>query len=233
MHRPVLTIADEVVARIGAQKADELRERTRTFTCCECGAPGRADREEASVVLVASSVLSRLGVAHHRCSGSRAVDVGPGEITFSGPTDLVPRAIGLHTTSGDRAALLLAYEEDVTAYDESGAGYEPVVSHFLAAGLHRLVSLGRAPAASPRWSVEAGPGDRLVVTSGREAVLSDATMYAPSVWLAMAADQGAVALIVGRLDRDDIYAPAPPMAAYAAAIRSGRLVGGTVPITVR
>ncbi|MFD8705361.1 hypothetical protein ACFV1W_22560 [Kitasatospora sp. NPDC059648] len=51
------------------------------------------------------------------------------------------------------------------------------------------------------------------------------TDCASSVWLAMAAETGSVALLIGRLDWDDIYAEQAPWAAYACAVRSGRLVG--------
>ncbi|MQS17513.1 hypothetical protein F7Q99_36340 [Streptomyces kaniharaensis] len=232
MSTPAFTVADDVLARIGQHKADELRRRTRTFTCVECGTRGRADQEPVSVVLTTSTLLSRLGFAHHRCSASQVVQVDDGDLAVNGSTDLIPRALGLSTGSGDRAALLLAYEEDVTVFDGSGSAFDPVISHYLDSGLHRLVSLGRMPALSPQWSVQVGPGDRLSVRCGQTHMLSDATMYAPSVWLALAAEAGSVALIIGRLGWDDIYAEQAPWAAYASAIKAGQLVGGTVPVAI-
>lgn len=56
-------------------------------------------------------------------------------------------------------------------------------------------------------------------------------MFVPPVWADLAARDGEVTLLVGRLRREAIYAQEPPFAAYSAAVKGGQLVGGHVPVT--
>lgn len=228
-----LSIGPDVLAHIGAQTAHELRTRTRTFTCGECQLPGDATSEPVSLVLASSPGYSTLGFAHHRCSASRVAEFGAGEIPLPRTTEIIPRAIALPNGMDTRAALLVTVEEDVIVLDPDGTPVNPMTEHLLSSGLHRLTSLGRTPPPSPGWTIQCGPADQLTVRSPLETVLREGQMYAPGGWLSLVAAQaGSVTLLIGRLDADDIYAETPPLAAYGAAIKSGRLLGGAVPVTL-
>ena len=229
-----LVISPAVLQRIGTEKAEQFRSRTRTFTCTVCTQLGDTRLQAASLVIWSRPGLSRLGFTHTHCSPSQVVELTSAEIALPGTFELVPRAIALpNGTAGHRAALLLAVEEDTFYLDEKGDPRHVLTEYLLSAGLHRLTSLGRMAPSSPGWSVVTGPAAQLIVTSRSGPILEEGQMYAPPQWLNLVRDQGGtVLLLAGRLEYDAIHAEEPPLAAYMAAVRSGDLLGGSAELRV-
>jgi hypothetical protein len=221
-----VTIASDVIDQVGLDQAAQFQSRVTVFECVECSTAGDARTEPAVVVLRRSPGLSHLGVAHHRCANSQVRDYGPGDLALTGETDLVPRAIGLPTVDGTKPALLLAFEEQV-ALIEGGHTYDPVVRQLVSEGLHELRGLGKAAPDSPGWRITLG-SEGLVRVQSDVRVHLRGHVVVPSPWLRLASPARAVTLLFGSLSHADIYADQPPFRAYAAALRDGRMVGGTV-----
>ncbi|OKI50358.1 hypothetical protein [Streptomyces sp. MJM1172] len=223
-----LTVSAEVIDRVGLQEAAEFQARVTTFECVECGTAGDVRTGRAVVVLRASPGLSHLGVAHHRCADSQVREYEQGDLALAASTDLIPRAIALPGVHGIRPALLLAYEEQITITAD-GVPYD-VTSLLVAEGLHRLPSLGKVPPASPGWSIHLGPHGDLRVNSPDRPFLTAGEVLAPPAWRALVEPVGKVALFVGSLRRDVLYAEHAPLGAYGQAMKAGSLVAGTVAI---
>ncbi|MCX5207497.1 hypothetical protein OG897_39605 [Streptomyces sp. NBC_00237] len=221
-----VTIASDVIDQVGLDQAAQFQSRITAFECVECGTAGDARTEPAVVVLRRSPGLSHLGVAHHRCADSQVRDYGPGALALTEETELVPRAIGLPTVDGTKPALLLAFVEQV-AVTEGGQTYDPVVRQLVSEGLHELPGLGKAAPDSPGWRIALG-SEGLVRVQSEARVHLRGYVVVPPPWLRLAAPARAVTLLFGSLSHEDIYADQPPYRAYAAALRDGRMVGGTV-----
>ncbi|MFE0764739.1 hypothetical protein [Streptomyces smyrnaeus] len=225
-------ISSDIRERIGAEQTERF-SRTRAFTCAKCGAPGNANTEQAVATLAVSPELSSLGIAHQRCAPVTLIrHVASGQLRVAERTDLIPRALGIPAPGGVRPALLLAWEETVTLLPAEGGAVAPVLQYLLDQGLHRLSALGKTPPPSPGWLVRQGPGDALQVDGPGHRHLEDGRMTAPAAWRSLVAPAGEVMLLMGQLDLETLHAAEPPWSSYRQALREGRLLAGTVPVTL-
>lgn len=223
-----LVISPEVTEYVGQQHAARLRTRTTLFTCTDCETPGDVRHEDAAVVVRASPELTSVTIAHQRCSASEVRMYEAGSLRPS-VTELIPRAIGIPSPRGIRPALLLAFEAEVTLLGSDGQETNPVGEALQAQGLHRLPSLGKAPAPSPGWLIRVGPRDALQVNGPDGRHLEDGQMTVPEAWRALVAPSGHVMLLMGQLDAETLWSAAPQFSALGRAVSEGRLLAGSCP----
>ncbi|MFJ2745416.1 hypothetical protein ACIO3O_37805 [Streptomyces sp. NPDC087440] len=226
-----LVIGPEIIDAIGVEKAAVFQDQITGYDCVECGIPGDARQDKAVAVLRTDHGLAHLGVAHHHCATSHIRTYPSGALDIAATTDLIPRAVAAPSSTGMRPLLLLAYEEDI--HLTAAPHIDPVVEWLLGQGLHRLSGLGRQAPDSPGWHVGFGPGTALDVHTPHQPLLRDGQMTAPAAWSDLVWHEGAVTVLVGRLDRAVIYADTPPFTAYHQAVRRGRLVGGHLTVSTR
>ncbi|MBO8203171.1 hypothetical protein JW613_33560 [Streptomyces smyrnaeus] len=225
-------ISSDIREHIGEAEADRFA-RSRIYTCTQCGTAGDASREPAIATLAVSPELSHLGIAHQRCAPTEVIRHYPsGHLKPATRTDLIPRAIGIPSPDGTRPGLLLAWEETVMLLPAEGEAAAPVLQYLLNQGLHRLSALGKTPPPCPGWLVRQGPGEALQVDGPGNRHLEDGRMTAPTTWRSLVATAGEVMLLMGQLDLETLYAAEPPWSSYQQALREGRLLAGTVPVTL-
>ncbi|MBQ0866877.1 hypothetical protein [Streptomyces sp. RK75] len=229
-------VSSEILEHISEAEAGR-HARTRTYTCGACSAVSDASTEPGVAVLSVSPEMSQLSTVHERCVSPQVVRRCPsGSLGMSTGTDLVSRAITIPAPGGNRPALLLAWEESVTLLAPSPSAddvpFSPVQRFLIDQGLHRFFALGKRPPESPGWLVRQGPADALQIDGPGHRQLEDGRMTAPAAWRSLVAEAGEVTLLVGQLDHETLYANQPSWTAYGQALRGGRLVAGTVKVTL-
>jgi hypothetical protein len=216
----------DVVARIGARRADEIAATLTYYTCPACQDVGDARAVATVAVLRDDGTLQSLAYAHASCSASKFVGTPTVETVIPPFHTLDVRAVGLPEYRGHlRPVLLVTTPHEVTVEDRN------VWVEMLAAdGLHRTDGLGRPPLRAEGWAVRIGPGDALDIRGPRTHLVYGGQVHVPDAWRTLAREQDGAQLVVGWLGHAVVVETPPPLAHVAEALRERRAVTGHIDV---
>lgn len=225
-----LAVSAEVAAIVGREDLAELERRVAAegYDCAVCREHSPASVPAVVAVWDAGSGVTWARVAHERCAPSAAIGPAdlPGDTPARAAAGLVP-----HASAGARALIVVEMLYAI-ATREVGERVDGAASGLLGAGLHLITTAGRlAPPAGPGWSA-AFPADGVAVITGPgvAGTVYAGELWTPPGWFEVARERGGAELLVGVTGVAGIGADTSTIRLIADAARSGRLVGGLVPV---